>query len=220
MDAMEFFQRSAGKWRSQRSTHHLAFRRAELGELEITVSALTPDDPRVQEICTMHEVDGQLAAGGALVKWQGSMNWDREGEGHEDSTVMVIVPDVDNPRKGKLLREKGYAEIVPVAGQYEMDDENGLNLITEYETMSAIERFSFADDSEDIRLRTSTVKRFGGFNTASFCIETRIHPEAETNDTDLPEARIASAAETNATDLPEPLKSSWAKESAVSLLGW
>ncbi|HBQ98500.1 MULTISPECIES: phycobiliprotein lyase [unclassified Roseofilum] len=204
MDAMEFFQRSAGKWRSQRSTHHLAFRRAELGELEITVSALTPDDPRVQEICTMHKVDSQLAAGGALVQWHGSMGWDREGEGHEDSTVMVIVPDVDNPRKGKLLREKGYAEIVPVAGQYEMDDEDGLNLITEYETMSAIERFSFADDSGSIRLRTSTVKRFGGFNTASFCIETRID----------------SPAETNAIALPEALKASWEKESAVSLLGW
>lgn len=204
MDAMEFFQRSAGRWRSRRSTHHLAFRRAELGELEITVSALTPDDPRVQEICTMHEVDGQLAAGGALVQWHGTMGWDREGEGHEDSTVMVIVPDVDNPRKGKLLREKGYAEIVPVAGQYEMDEEDGLNLITEYETMSAIERFSFASDSEDIRMRTSTVKRFGGFNTASFCIETR----------------IGSAADTNAIALPEALKSSWEKESAVSLLGW
>ena len=28
-DAMEFFQRSAGNWRSQRTTHHLPFRRAE-----------------------------------------------------------------------------------------------------------------------------------------------------------------------------------------------
>jgi hypothetical protein len=53
-------------------------------------------------------------------------------------------------------------------------------------------------------MRTSTVKRFGGFNTASFCIETR----------------IGSAADINAIALPEALKSSWEKESAVSLLGW
>ncbi|NEO00234.1 MAG: phycobiliprotein lyase, partial [Moorea sp. SIO3I7] len=34
MDAMEFFQLSAGNWRSQRTTHHLAFRQAEKGELD------------------------------------------------------------------------------------------------------------------------------------------------------------------------------------------
>jgi hypothetical protein len=101
------------------------------------------------------------------------MAWDRsDEENHEGSTVMVIVPDPSNPKEGRLLRERGYAEIVPVAGRYLMDDENGLLLITEYETMSSEERFSFA--SPDLRMRTSTVKRFGGFSTASLCVETRI----------------------------------------------
>ncbi len=202
MDGMEFFRRSAGKWRSRRSTHHLAFRRAELGELEITVTALSAEDARVKEICELHEVNPNLAAGGALVQWHGTMGWDREGEGHEDSTIMVLIPNEENPRQGKLLREKGYAELMPVAGRYELDAADGLVLTTEYETMSAIERFSFT--SNDIRLRTSTVKRFGGFNTASFCIETR----------------IGSPADTHPTSLPETLKTSWEKESAVSTLGW
>jgi hypothetical protein len=38
--------------------------------------------------------------------------------------------------------------------------------------MSSVERFWFA--GPNLRLRTSTVKRFGGFSTASFCAETRI----------------------------------------------
>ena len=202
MDAMEFFQQSEGTWRSRRSTHHLAFRRAELGELEISVAALPKDDPRVIEICQMHEMNPEEAMGGALIKWQGSMGWDRDGEGHEDSTVMVLIPDDETRRHGKLLREKGYAEIVPVAGHYEMDDVDSLLLSTDYETMSASERFSFT--SSDIRLRTSTVKRFGGFNTASFCIETR----------------IGSAAEAGEVSIPEPIKAAWDKESAVSALGW
>lgn len=172
MDAMEFFIACAGRWRSQRSTHHLPFRRAETGESEIEVKTLAADNPRVVEICELHQVDPSLAAGGALVSWVGTMAWDKTDENHTDSTVMVVVPDRDNPRAGQLLREKGYAEIAPVAGRYLMDDSDGLILLTEYETMSSQERFSFINS--DLRMRTSAVKRFGGFSTASLCVETRV----------------------------------------------
>jgi len=172
MEVMEFFGQSAGKWRSRRSTHHLPFRRAETGASEIEVKTLAADSRRVVEICELHQVNPSLAAGGALVSWQGTMAWDKTDENHTDSTVMVLVPDRDNPRAGQLLREKGYAEIVPVAGRYLMDDADGLILLTEYETMSSQERFSFINP--DLRMRTSAVKRFGGFSTASLCVETRI----------------------------------------------
>ncbi len=189
MDAMQFFESSAGTWHSQRTTHHLPFRRAELGGSAIQVEALPADDDRVAEICQMHEIDPSQAAGGAFVQWSGSMQWDREDdENHAGSTVFAIVPDADDPTKGKMLRERGYAEIVPVAGQFEMDAEGGLTLITEYETMSSIERFWFA--SPDVRMRTSTVKRFGGFSTATFCTENRLSTKAEPLEVDT--APIAS----------------------------
>lgn len=195
MDAMEFFQKSAGRWRSQRTTHHLAFRRAEMGDSEIVVEALGPERPRVVEICEYHQIDPAGAVGGALVSWQGSMAWDREGENHSGETVFAIVPDPDNPREGRMLRERGYAEIAPVAGRYEMDDEGGLVLITEYETMSAMERFWFA--SPNLRLRSSTVKRFGGFSTASFCSETRIDSEngSGSQSDSTPTPTVATAAQ-------------------------
>ncbi|MEB3341832.1 phycobiliprotein lyase [Okeania sp.] len=184
MDAMEFFRRSAGKWRSQRTTHHLAFRQAEMGSSDIQVISLDAKDEKILEICKMHEIDPSLAAGGALVTWDGSMAWDKDDENHQGSTVFAIVPDPENPRKGRMLRERGYAEIVPVVGLFEMDDEDGLNLITEYETMSSIERFWFP--SPNLRMRTSAVKRFGGFNTSTFCTEVRVEEsksdsEAETS---------------------------------------
>ena len=184
MDAMEFFQRSAGKWRSQRTTHHLAFRQAEIGSSDIQVTSLDAKDPKIVEICKMHEIDPNLAAGGAFVTWDGSMAWDKDDENHQGSTVFAIVPDPENPRKGRMLRERGYAEIVPVVGLFEMDDEDGLNLITEYETMSSIERFWFP--SPNLRMRSSAVKRFGGFNTSTFCTEVR-----------LDESNLDSEAETS-----------------------
>ncbi|MGF1494612.1 MAG: phycobiliprotein lyase [Microcoleaceae cyanobacterium] len=177
MNAVEFFRQSAGKWRSLRTTHHLAFRQAEKGQSEILVESLEADNPRIIEICQMHEIDPSLSAGGAYVTWDGSMSWDKEDENHQGSTIFAIVPDADNPKKGRMLRERGYAEIVPVVGRFEMDDQEGLVLVTEYETMSSIERFWFA--SPNLRMRTSAVKRFGGFNTSTFCTEIRV-TETET----------------------------------------
>lgn len=195
MDAMEFFRRSAGIWRSQRTTHHLAFRRSEMGGSKIEVRALPKEDPQIIELCTMHEVDPALAIGGAYVSWNGTMAWDRnDEEPHAGTTVFALVPDPEKPNEGKILRERGYAEIVPIVGHYQMDEDEGLIMTTEYETMSSVERFWFA--SPDLRLRSSTVKRFGGFSTASFCAESRM-------DTDS----AATEASTETTTIP-------------SLLGW
>ena len=175
--AIEFFQLSAGNWKSKRTTHHLPFRRAETGESDIVVNSLTAEDPKIIEICQLHDINPNLSVGGAFVRWEASMAWDREEENHTGTTVFALVPEDNNPRAGKLLRERGYAEIVPVIGHYEMDSEDALVLVTEYETMSIYERFWFVNPN--LRLRTSTVKRFGGFNTATFCAEIRSEIETQ-----------------------------------------
>jgi hypothetical protein len=189
MNALEFFQRSAGTWRSQRTTHHLAFRRAEKGGSEIIVNPLDANDPKVIEICQMHEIEPTTAIGGAYVKWDGTMAWDKEDdENHSGETVFALVPDDETGRKGKLLRERGYAEIMPVIGRYEIDNEEALVLITEYPSMSSYERFWFP--TPNVRMRASTVKRFGGFSTATFCTEELINAEdvAEVNVDNQPSA--------------------------------
>lgn len=179
MDGLTFFKNSAGKWRSQRTTHHLPFRRAETGGSEIRVEHLEKNDRKIVEICQMHSFDPSLSVGGSYVTWDGAMQWDKENENHQGETVFALIPNQDNPRQGKLLRERGYAEIVPVAGEYYLDHEDALILTTEYETMTIHEKFWFVNDN--IRMRTSTVQRFGGFNTATFCIEVR--EEGENNAT-------------------------------------
>ena len=98
------------------------------------------------------------------------MAWDRAGESHEDQTMFGLIPSDDSGRSGLLLRDRGYAEKAPVAGEFRMDEENGLILTTDYEMMSSLERFWFA--GPNLRLRTSTVQ--GLSNNASFCMETRM----------------------------------------------
>nr|WP_228054804.1 phycobiliprotein lyase [Gloeocapsopsis crepidinum] len=170
MDIQEFFEQSAGKWFSHRTSHHLAFKQSESGKSDITIETLPNDHPEVIKLCEQYEVDPAQASCGARVSWNGTMEWDEEK--HVGSTVLVSVPDPENPQQGKLLREIGYAEKVPVAGRYMMGDDGALTLITEYETMSSEERLWFA--SPNLRMRVSVLKRFGGFSMASFTSEIRM----------------------------------------------
>ena len=58
-DAREFFQQSAGFWRSQRTTHHLPFRRAESGGSDINVEFLDAGDEKIAEIKKRNAVELQ-----------------------------------------------------------------------------------------------------------------------------------------------------------------
>lgn len=170
MDIKEFFQLSAGKWFSQRTSHHLAFKQAENGKSDIQIEVLPQDHPEVAKLCEQYSIDPALAWGGARVTWNGTMEWDEEK--HTGSTVMVPIANPDKPNEGKLLRDVGYAEKMPVAGRYIMAEDESFTLISEYETMYSEERIWFA--SPNLRLRTSILKRFGGFSMASFCSEIRM----------------------------------------------
>lgn len=170
MDIQEFFQMSAGKWFSQRTSHHLAFKQSESGKSDIRIEMLPIDDPEVIKLCLQYEIAPETTWGGARVTWDGTMEWDETK--HAGSTVLVPVADPDKPNEGKLLREMGYAEKAPVAGRYIMGSDDALTLITEYESMYSEERLWFA--SPNLRLRTSILKRFGGFSMASFCSEIRM----------------------------------------------
>lgn len=170
MDIQEFFQMSAGKWFSQRTSHHLAFKQSESGKSDIRIEMLPANDPEVIKLCQEYEIDPSLAWGGARVSWDGTMEWDQEK--HTGSSVLVPIADPDKPGEGKLLRDVGYAEKAGVAGRYIMSSDGAMTLITEYETMYSEERIWFA--SPNLRLRTSILKRFGGFSMASFCSEIRL----------------------------------------------
>lgn len=170
MDIKEFFEMSAGKWFSQRTSHHLAFKQSESGKSDIRIEMLPANDPQVLELCKQYEIDPTLTWGGARVSWDGTMEWDQEK--HTGSSVLVAIPDPDKPGEGKLLRDVGYAEKAGVAGRYIMGSDGAMTLITEYETMYSEERIWFA--SPNLRLRTSILKRFGGFSMASFCSEIRM----------------------------------------------
>ena len=198
-DALSFFRLSCGRWRSQRSVHHLLHRRAEAGGSLIVVEELDPQDSRLKAIAELHGQDPAGLVGGCWVRWSASMAWDRAGEDHQGESVIGLIPTDERGRAGLLLRDLGYAEKAPASSRFHMDERDGLLLSTEYETMNVWERFAFA--GPNVRLRSSTVE--GLSNNASFCIETRC-VDAHVERPAASPAAVGAAA----------------SQPALSLLGW
>ena len=173
MDIHQFVARSLGHWRSQRSAHHLAFRHFEAVESEIDIVPLTVDDPRVIELCQSNQLDPSLAASPFQISWEGQSDWD-EDEVLKGSSVLVPVPDAADARRGKLLREQGYAETMPAAGEYHFTDDDSFVLVTAYDRAAAEEKIWFA--TESLRFRVSLIKTSSGTGvvTASFSSEVRV----------------------------------------------
>ena len=205
-DAISFFRLSCGRWRSQRSSHHLLHRQAEAGSSYIEVVEMNAGDPQLVAIAELHGENPAGLVGGCRVRWSGSMAWDKAGEAHEGESVFGLIPTDALGRQGLLLRDRGYAETAPVAGRFAMDKRDALVLTTAYETMNSLERFSFA--GPNVRLRTSTVE--GLSNTASFCIETRIDAASGSDSESAPEISAAAAGRSGVAT----------SRDCVSLLGW
>ena len=173
MDITQFVERSLGHWRSQRSAHHLAFRHFEAVESEIDIVPLAVDDARVIELCHSNQIDPSLAVSPFQMSWEGQSDWD-EDEVLKGSTVLVPIPDRENARRGKLLREQGYAETMPAAGEYSFTDDDAFVLVTSYDRAAAEEKIWFA--TESLRFRVSLIKTSSGTGvvTASFSSEVRV----------------------------------------------
>jgi phycoerythrin-associated linker protein len=172
MDIAQFVESSLGCWRSQRSVHHLAFGHFEEVNSTIEIAPLADDDPAVIELCKSHEIAPQRATHPFRMSWEGESDWD-ESETIQGTTILVPIPDLDNPKAGQLLRDQGYAETIPAIGQYHLTDEGTFILVTEYDRAMAEEKIWFINPN--FRLRVSLIKTSAGSGvvTASYSSEIR-----------------------------------------------
>ncbi|MBR8827696.1 MAG: phycobiliprotein lyase [Gomphosphaeria aponina SAG 52.96 = DSM 107014] len=172
MDISKFVELSLGSWRSQRSAHHLAFSHFEQVTSTIEIIPLTQEDNNVIELCKLNEIDPKIIAHPFRMSWEGESDWD-EAATFEGTTILVPIPDPDNPKTGRLLREQGYAETIPSIGKYEITEDGTFILLTAYERATAEEKIWFVNPN--FRLRVSLIKTSEGTGvvTASFSSEIR-----------------------------------------------
>ena len=172
MDITEFVANSIGRWRSQRSAHHLAFSHFEAIQSSIEIIALSIDDPAVMDLCKLYQVDPQAAVSPFRMSWEGQSDWE-DSEVVKGTCVLVPVPDRDRANRGKLLRDQGYAEEIAAAGDYSLTEDGTFVLITAYDRAAAEEKIWFVNPN--VRCRVSLIKTSAGTGvvTASFSSEIR-----------------------------------------------
>lgn len=170
MTVDEFFAASCGEWRSQRSSHNLAWFQFEAITSDITITPKPLTDAAVVELYTSNSVDPADVVTSIEMSWEGESDWDDEQE-VKGCVLMSVIKDT--PTTGRLLRSQGYAEEIPAVGNWVMLDDGAFVITTPYESASAEERIWFA--TPDLRLRVSNIRTASGKGvvTASFSSEIR-----------------------------------------------
>jgi phycoerythrin-associated linker protein len=173
MDISQFVSESIGQWRSQRSAHHMAFQHFEQVLSTIDITRVADDDPRVLELCKLHNVDARLAVCPFHMRWEGQSDWDDDTPPAKGETILVPVPNPTQGSRGQLLRSQGYAEEMAAVGDYHFTEEGVFVLTTPYDRAAAEERIWFVNPK--LRFRVSMIKTSAGSGvvTASFATEIR-----------------------------------------------
>jgi phycoerythrin-associated linker protein len=173
MDIETFVLRSLGRWRSQRSSHNLAFQHSEEVHSTIDIVPVNVSDGSVAELCQAHGFEPSAAISPFHMAWKGESDWD-DNEVSEGSCLLVPIAEPGGDKsRGKLLRSQGYAETMPAVGDYRFTAEGEFVLVTPYDRASAEERIWFG--TPNLRFRVSMIRTSDGQGvvTASFASEIR-----------------------------------------------
>lgn len=169
MTMMDFFCLSEGTWYIERHVQHFDTVADESGKSNLIVTVVKKDDPRVKATCLEQGIDPEFATGGASFIWQD--NLDEHPPNPDYAAVLINIPDDQSGRTGKLIRDKGYVEKIPVISRYWFGKDGILTIDTEYDNNQGQERCWFIND--DFRVRVGTVQTVNGINLVSYCSERR-----------------------------------------------
>lgn len=169
MTMMDFFRKSEGTWLTLRAVHHFDLVDDESGDSNLIVQVVAKDDPKVIEICQQQSIDPAQAMGGGRFMWQA--NLDDVPPNEDYGAVLIDVPDDETRRSGKLIRDRGYVEKIPVISRYWFGQDGILTIDTEYDNNQGQERCWFIND--DFRIRVSSVRTMDGVNLTTYCSERR-----------------------------------------------
>jgi hypothetical protein len=167
MDIKEFFELSAGKWFSQRSSHHPAAPQSAGDRSNLQFDFLDKTDPSIVQACQHSQLNPEAAVCGLRITWDGSSN---VGNTKQQGTLLLVpLADAATPNQGKLLRQNGTNLTI---GHYLLGGDEALTLITDVDQRHVEERLWYA--SPNLRMRTNIVKDADGLSLSSFATEIRL----------------------------------------------
>ncbi|MEL6351842.1 MAG: phycobiliprotein lyase [Cyanobacteria bacterium J06627_28] len=170
MDIVNFFEKLAGRWFSQRTTHALSTQQSKAGKSDLEVEFLAADSPDVAKLYQSVEASQSLAAPLCGLRIHQSSTIEGDSQAKKMTSLMVPLTPSDETDGGKLLRQ-GTAGDMSVSGTYTLEDEV-LTIITDTKEAHSTERLWFINDN--LRMRTGMTELAGGLRIASFCSEIRL----------------------------------------------
>jgi len=169
MDIIKFFEQSAGKWFSQRTSQYLAETKSVADSTDLWIDSLDKNDPEVVQLCRDDKVDPAAVLCAVRVRWENKPLFNEPKQ--KGSTLLVAIGDAQS---GKLLSKvgPGMSDRGANISRFAIGHDDAVTIITESDALFAEERLWFAGDN--LRLRTSTVKDESGYSLLSFCSEIRM----------------------------------------------
>ena len=149
----EFINKSIGEWKSIRSTHTLAFQEFENTNSSLIISYQNIESDEVLDIKNRLKCSQDLSFA-IKISWKSVSEWTTENKSQESKTILIFVPK--DEFKGTLIKDKGYAELIPTTSRYYMDETKTFNIQSEYNSTISEEKIWFL--SENVRSRYSVIK--------------------------------------------------------------
>ncbi len=175
MDIKEFFELSAGKWFSQKTSHHLTLKQSEHGKSDLVIDILPNADPQVVQLCQQVGIDPQMMGIGAKYTWKGTTQGDAQAQttaNQQGTSIAILIPDAPASNTGKLFQSIDVSKTSPNPIRYTLGNDNALTLVNKDEHQCSEERIWF--ESNNVRLRTTIVTQSGGEAMAAFYSEIRM----------------------------------------------
>ena len=151
----QFIKKSLGEWKSIRSTHSLAFQEVENSTSKIIIKELEIKNKNVVELLKKYNLDCKKSSVIPIsISWQAISDWEMDQKIETDKTILLFLPK--DKKKGIVLRNKGYTELMISSSEYLIDENENLNIKTIYNSTISEERICFL--STHIRSRYSVIR--------------------------------------------------------------
>ena len=151
MGILDFFEKSAGKWFSQRTSYKLGEKEQwhQSDKTNVYNELLPADVDEVIQLCERCRVSPSLAIAGLRTRWE------KTYAKPAGSSLLVALNDESRTQSGQgILR--GGNNSPAISGIYYWGSDQTLVIVTEVTGCTTEERFWF--NSDNLRLRTSLIK--------------------------------------------------------------
>jgi len=149
----DFIDESIGEWKSIRSTHTLAFQEFENTNSSLIISYQNIESEEILEIKKRFTFSKDQSFA-IKISWRSISEWTNENQSQASQTILIFVPK--DEYTGTLIKDKGYAELIPSSSRYFMEDSKTFNIRSEYNATISEEKIWFLSDN--VRSRYSVIK--------------------------------------------------------------